>query len=321
MRPTELSHAPRTEAGFSAGGRLSITAIILTFDEELHIERCLENVLEIAERVVVVDSYSHDRTVEIARRLGAEVLQRPFKHQADQFQWALDTLDITSQWVLRLDADEYLELALLAEMQRRLPALPADVAGVRLKRKLIFRNQWIRRGGYYPTVLLRLWRTGTAEVQQLWMDEHVMLKSGKTIVFDGDFCDHNLRDITWWTEKHNRYATRKMADFIAIEHGLVRPGSAGAVRADDGRRAKRFLQDTLFRRSPLYLRSVLYFFYRYILRLGFLDGRRAFVWHALQGFWYFMLIDAKVEEARTFIAANGIEAFRVQLASRQGIEL
>ncbi|PPQ31689.1 glycosyl transferase family 2 [Rhodoblastus sphagnicola] len=299
---------------------LSITAIILTFDEEIHLERCLKSLSSLVERIVVVDSFSTDGTVGVARALGAEVAQRAFTHQADQLQWALDTLDIRTNWVLRLDADEYLEPALIAEIRARLPSLPSTVAGVRLRRKLIFRDKWIRFGGYYPTVLLRLWRNGQAHVPQLRMDEHIVLNGGEAIVFSKDFCDHNLRDITWWTEKHNRYATRKMADFIAMERGLGKANGTGAD-ADASRAWKRFLQYAVFRRMPLYLRAVLLFGYRYVLRLGFLDGRPGFVWHALQGFWYTMLIDAKVEEARLFIAARGLDAFRAHVADRHGIVL
>ncbi len=299
----------------------SITAIILTFNEEIHIERCLKNAFEICERVYVVDSNSTDRTVEIARSFGAEVVQRAFIHQADQLQWALDALDVSSDWVMRLDADEYLEPALIAEIRERLPGAPASVVGVRLRRKLIFRDRWIRFGGYYPTILLRLWRRGAAEVQQLWMDEHVVLKNdGSQLLLDNDFCDHNLRDITWWTDKHNRYATRKMVDFIAIETGLYR--AAGDREASDRSRAiRRFFQYTVFRRMPLYFRAVLLFAYRYVFRGGFLDGKNGFVWHAFQGFWYTMLIDAKVDEARAYIAAHGIDAFKAHLASRHGIRL
>lgn len=299
---------------------LSMTVIILTYNEEIHIERAIRSVLPLAERVVVVDSFSTDRTIEIARSLGAEVVQRMFKHQADQFQWALNMLDVRTDWVLRLDADEYLEPELIEEIRERLSSLPLSVTGVRLKRKLIFRDKWIRFGGYYPTVLLRLWRRGQAHVQQLWMDEHVMLKGGKAIVLSNNFCDHNLRDITWWTEKHNRYATRKMADFIAMEQG-VGTSSGTAANADASRALKRFLQYTVFRRAPLYLRAVMLFTYRYVFRLGFLDGKHGFVWHSLQGFWYTMLIDAKVEEARIFIAAQGFDAFKAHLADRHGITI
>ena len=198
----------------------SITAIILTRDEEVHIARCIASARQVAQHIIVVDSFSSDGTVSIARQLGAEVHQRAFTNQAAQMQWALDTFAIGTDWILRLDADEYLEPALVREIRERLSSLPPDVSGVVLKRKLIFRGRWIRFGGYYPTVLLRLWRTGKARVSHVWMDEHAVLTEGQSVTFAHDFCDHDLKDITAWTDKHNRYATRKMIDLIAAEHGL-----------------------------------------------------------------------------------------------------
>jgi len=92
--------APAASAQAPAGEKISITVIILTLNEEIHIERCIASVASFVQRIVVVDSFSSDRTVEIAERLGAEVTQRTFKHQADQFQWALDNCQIATDWVL-----------------------------------------------------------------------------------------------------------------------------------------------------------------------------------------------------------------------------
>ncbi|MGE8944327.1 glycosyltransferase family 2 protein [Leptospira interrogans] len=309
----ETDPVPRSDAS-----PLPITAVILTHNEEIHISRCLTNALQVAQRVIVVDSFSTDRTVEIALQFGAEIHQRKFKNQADQLQWTLDNCDFGTGWILRLDADEYLEPSLIEEIRAKLTDLPSDVAGVNLKRKLIFRGRWIQFGGYYPTILLRLWRVGAADVPPAWMDEHTVLKLGRCVTFSHDFCDHNLKDITAWTEKHNRYATRKMADFIAMNYSA---DSGRSIAAVPDRRWKHFLQHTVFRRCPLYLRSILYFLYRYFLRLGFLDGGDGLVWHGLQGFWYHLLIDTKIAEARTHIRAHGIESFRVHLKQRHGIEL
>lgn len=300
---------------------LSLTAIILTFNEELHIERAIDSVAALAERVVVVDSFSTDRTVEIARGLGAEVVQRPFINQGEQFQWALDTLETSSDWILRLDADEYLEPDLADEIEARLPSLPAKITGVEMPRKVLFQGQWIRHGGYYPLHFLRMWRTGAGHIEQRWMDEHAVLLRGTSVRFRGNFVDENLKDITWWTDKHNRFTTRQMVDFINLEHPLF-PRDQTMVNDCNGQaRWKRFLRNAVYGRAPLYLRAVLYFFQRYILKLGFLDGWKGFVFHVLQGFWNMMLIDVKIGEARTFITDHGVEAFKAHLRSRHGIDV
>lgn len=300
---------------------LSLTAIILTFNEEVHIGRAIASLAALAERVVIVDSFSTDRTVEIARGLGAEVVQRPFINQGEQFQWALDTLDIASDWVFRLDADEYLEPDLADEIEARLPSLSAEITGIEMPRKVLFQGQWIRHGGYYPLHFLRMWRTGAGHIEQRWMDEHAVLVRGTSVRFHSNFVDENLKDITWWTEKHNRFTTRQMVDFINLEHPLFPRDQTMVNDSNEQARWKRFLRNAVYGKAPLYIRAVLYFFQRYVLKLGFLDGRKGFVFHVLQGFWNMMLIDVKIGEARRFIADHGVEAFKAHLRSRHGIDV
>ena len=301
--------------------KLPITVIILAFNEALHIARCLTRIAPLVERMVVIDSFSTDGTVETANSLGAEVLQHKWKNYSDQFQWGLDNARPTTAWVMRLDSDEYIEPGAQDELRHLLPALPQDVTGITLKLKVIFREKWIRHGRYYSTVLLRLWRNGIGQIEQRWMDEHVVLSHGTTVQLKGgDLVDHNLNDIGWWITKHNRYATRHMVDFINREYPLFHED----VRIDEtaaAARRKRFLKNSVYGRAPIYVRAVLFYLYRYFFRLGFLDGKQGFVFHFMHGFWMYMLMDAKIDEARMFIAAHGIEAFRARLREHEGIEL
>lgn len=298
----------------------SITAIVLAFNEEIHIARCIERLRPVVERIVVIDSFSTDRTVGIARSLGAEVLQNKWKNYAAQFQWGIDNARIETDWTMRIDCDEYLEPGLIESIARRVPALPPGITACDFKLKVIFKGRWIRWGGYYRTVLTRLWRTGAGEIEQRWMDEHIVLKHGeRRRLGGGDLVDENLKDLTWWTDKHNSYATRQMIDFISLEQPLFAIDQR--VRADSNKTAKwkRFLRNTAYAGAPLYLRAVLYFILRYFFRLGFLDGRQGFVWHFLQGFWFFVLMDAKVDEARRYIREHGLDAFKAHLAARHGV--
>lgn len=298
----------------------SITAIILAFNEEVHIARCIERLGQVVERIVVIDSFSTDRTVEIAKSLGAEVLQNPWKNYAAQFQWGVDHANIVTDWTMRIDCDEYLEDGLKATILREVPNLPETVSACDFKLKVIFQGQFIRWGGYYRTILTRLWRTGIGQIEQRWMDEHIVISAGERLrLTGGDLVDENLKDITWWTDKHNGYATRQMIDFISLEQSLFAVDQR--VRADSNKTAKwkRFLRNTVYAGTPLYLRAVLYFIQRYFFRLGFLDGKKGFVWHFLQGFWFFVLMDAKVDEARSYIKAHGLEAFKAHLAARHGV--
>ncbi len=305
-----------------AASKPSVTAVILAFNEAIHIERCITRVWPAVQRIVVIDSFSTDETVEIARRCGAEVLQRAWKNHADQFQWALDTVQFDTDWIMRIDCDEYLEDGLIDEIRTRLPTLPTDVAGVDFKRKVIFRGRFIRWGGYYTTHLTLLWRTGMGRMEQRWMDERIALDGGQVVDFrGGDTVDENLNDIGWWTAKHNGYATLQMVDFINRKYALF-PIDTGIDEGGASRtRWRRFLRNRIYGEAPLYLRAVLYFLQRYFLRLGFLDGREGFVWHFLHGFWFFVLMDAKIDEAEAFIGAHGVEAFRLRLKDHYKVDV
>ena len=115
---------------------LDLTVIILTYNEEIHIRRCLENVCPIAKKVIVVDSPSTDRTQEICREFdNVEVVVHKYPgNQAEQFNWALDNLKIETEWILRLDADEYLMPELIEELREKLPKIDKDVAAFSLSR-------------------------------------------------------------------------------------------------------------------------------------------------------------------------------------------
>jgi len=272
-----------------------ITIIILTFNEELHIRRAIESASRIANDVIVVDSYSTDQTINIALELNARVLQHPFVNQAQQFQWAMDNGGITTGWTMRLDADEYLTDELIHEIEGRLSNLNQEISGIVLKRQVHFMGQWIRHGGYYPIYLLRIWRTGHAVIEQRWMDEHILLTRGTSITFNHDFVDDNLNSLTWWTAKHNDYATREAVDILSrkysFQDGDLSTGTKGNANQTT---TKRWYKNNLYLRLPLFLRAFLYFQFRYWIKFGFLDGQRGLVWHFLQGFWYRFLVDAKI---------------------------
>ncbi len=282
-----------------------ISVVILTFNEEIHIERSIKSVSTIATEIFVIDSLSNDRTVEIAESLGAFVLKNKFINQAKQFQWALDNAPITGDWIIRLDADEIIEADLSAEILKKLPTLPADVVGINLKRKHIFMNRWVKHGGRYPLELLRIWRNGHGRVEDRWMDEHVVVWGGRTVTFEGGFSDHNLNDITFFTEKHNRYATREAIEILNQRLNIYpRDHDYALTRENSSFQAstKRFIKEKLYNHIPFSISAPLYFLCRYIFQLGFLDGRTGLIYHFLQGYWYRFLVGSKVMELELAIA-------------------
>ncbi|MBT9371835.1 glycosyltransferase family 2 protein [Rhizobium sp. CSW-27] len=301
----------------------SICVIILTYNEAIHIERAIRHIQSFASQIVVIDSFSNDDTVELAQRLGATVLQNPFINQSKQFQWGLDNAPITADWIMRLDADEVIEPALAAEIVEKLPTLGADVAAVNLKRKHIFLDRWIRHGGRYPLILTRIWRRGQGRIEDRWMDEHIMVWGGRTVLFDNPFSDHNLNDLTFFTDKHNKYASREAVDVLNKRYALfasdaVLTKDASSMQAS----VKRFVKEKIYNRIPFPISSFGYFIYRYLVQLGFLDGLEGLCYHFLQGFWYRFLVGAKVLEFdRAIRDLPTREAKLAKLASMTGLKL
>ena len=195
---------------------MSVTVVILTVNEARHIERALRSVAAIADVTFVVDSGSTDRTVEIARAMGAEVLTHLFVNQAQQFNWALDQLPADTDWVLRLDADEVVSSELAGEITARLPALPEEVAGLTLPRRIAFLGRPIRYGGVFPAHVLRLFRFGRGRSEDRWMDEHIAVE-GRVEALEGELLDDNLNPLGWWIDKHNHYASREALEVLLAE--------------------------------------------------------------------------------------------------------
>jgi len=282
----------------------SITVVILTFNEEKHIERCLRSALQVAHQVFVVDSFSTDRTLAIAETHGAQVWQHEFKNHAAQLAWALENLPINTEWVMRVDADEVISPTLAEEMRGKLSSVCTGINGYLVYRLVCFDGKIIRHGGVSHWVL-RLWRKGTAGIEQRWMDEHMVLKSGDIKRLDGEYLDDNLNNVTWWTNKHNGYSTREAIDLLNKKYGFL-PVASGSGILTHQARYTRWLKENLYVHLPLGLRAFLYFSYRMIFRLGILDGRCGFTFHFLQGFWYRFLVDVKVREVERRMRAEGV---------------
>jgi glycosyltransferase involved in cell wall biosynthesis len=297
---------------------MHLTVVILTLDEEQHIKRAISSVTRIAHRIVVVDSGSTDGTVERAREAGALVLFNPFITQAKQFNWALQQLPDGTEWVLRLDADEIVSDALAEEIATRLPGLPDHIAGVTVARRISFLGRPVRHGGMFPVQVVRLLRHGRGGSEDRWMDEHIVV-DGKVTSFKGELLDDNLKTLSWWINKHNSYASREVIEVLNAEFGfIVREGNANLGRSQTG--AKRWIKENIYLRLPGGLRALAYFFYRYILRLGFLDGIEGTAFHLLQGFWYRYLVDLKRREVIIYLRKNDVDIYNA-IESVLGIKL
>lgn len=267
------------------------SVILLTFNSEETLGATLSSARRLSDEIFVVDSFSKDGTVELARSMGATVVQHPFENYGAQRNWAIDYLPITRPWQLHLDADEWMDEELVAAIQ----ALSEDPehSGYFLPRYLRFLGRVLRHGGMNPTWHLRLFRTGVGRCEDRKYDQHFLLKSGTSGKLRGMMIDDIRMSLTEWTARHNRWADGEVAELEAGEsHGRVSPDPLG-----NPVQRKRYLRRQ-YDRVPLFMRPFLLFLYRYFVRLGFLDGTEGFIFWVLQTFWFRFLVDAKIWELR-----------------------
>ena len=275
-----------------------ISLVILTYNEEVNVPYLLESVKDWVGEIWVIDSFSTDKTLEICRHYTDKIVQHPFENQAKQFNWALDQVPIAHEWVMRLDADERVTPELAQEIASRVPTLSEDVTGIYLKRRVLFMGRWMRHGGYYPMWFLRIFRKGSGRYEEL-TEEHIVLSHGKTVQLKNDFIDENRKGLSFWVDKHNHWAIGEMRDVISFRgEGQLPLHTVSPALFSTQERRRRWLKVRLYACLPLFLRAFLYFFYRYVIRLGFMDGKEGLIFHFLQGCWYRFLVDAKIYEAK-----------------------
>jgi len=272
---------------------LDLTVIILTLNEEIHIKRCLDRIMPIAKKVYIVDSPSSDNTAQIAKEYGADVVVNKWPgNHAKQLNWALDNINIKTEWILRLDADEYLTDELIEELNQKLPHLEENISAIVLPLKRIFMGRHIKHGTS-DVSMIRIFRKGKVRCEERLMDEHMTLLSGETTTFNNAFVDDNINSISFFTDKHNGYATKEAIVALSNEYGYSNSDNC----LSDTTKAKRAQKDRYYS-MPLFLRAFIYFCLRYFIRGGFLDGKEGFLWHFLQGWWYRTLVDAKIFEIK-----------------------
>lgn len=274
-----------------------ITVIILTFNEEANLDRCLASVKDLTDDIVIVDSFSTDATLKICEGYGCRVYQHAFVNHAVQFNWALDHVPLERPWILRMDADELLPLALKEELAQLVRTCSPEVAGIYLNRRMYFMNRWLKHGGIYPHHILRMFRRGTARYEEK-TEEHLVLASGQTVYARHDFLEDNRQNhLKYWLRKHDDLSDGEIRDTLLETHDPSRDLPPALFGSKVQR--TRWLKLHLYANTPLFVRAFLYCFYRYVIRLGFLDGIPGLIFHVLQGFWYRFYVDARIYEIQS----------------------
>lgn len=267
-----------------------LTTIILTYNEEKNIANAINSVKEISKRIVVIDSYSTDNTVEVAKLLGAEIFQNKWINYSKQFQYGVDIANIDTQWILRLDADEVIskeaskEIDLICRENK-----DTNINGIIVRFEVNFLGKRLRHGGIYPFKKLLIYKKNKGYIEDRNMDEHIILTEGKSIELKNDSFHHDFKDISAWIDKHNKYSSREVEDYFFNNNQESKQLNKSA-------KIKRFVKFKIYYKLPLGTRAHLYYLYRYYFKFGFLDGKEGKIFAFMQAYWYRFLVDAKIYE-------------------------
>ena len=278
-----------------------ISVFILTKNEEIHIERSINSAKKITDQIYVIDSDSTDATCNIAKSMGVFVYNYDWDSESTwskKFNWAIDTIPIKTDWILRLDSDEYLTDNFIDYVHTKLAIVSSEVAAIQVNRRLFFLRKWMKHGGDYPIPMTRIFRKGAGKYENRLLDEHMEINKGKVIYANIDLVDDKICTLTQWINTHNSYSIKEALQLINQEIGLFADKKDFNNSIDKSSLLKR-KKKNWYSKLPRYWRPWAFFIYKYFFRLGFLDGREGYLWCILQCFWYRTLCDAKMDEIYT----------------------
>lgn len=259
--------------------------------------RLLQSIAELHAPVFVLDSGSTDGTVEIANNYGAVVGQHTFENHPKQWDYALKHFAITTPWLICLDADQVATPELIKMLLAFNPANYEHTDGIYFNRKNIFKGTWIKHGGYYPFYLLKMFRYGVGYSDLSENMDHRFIVPGKTQLWkNGIIIEENLKEnhISFWIAKHNVYsnlvAQEEVERIKKLRNQTLQPRFWGPPNQ------RRAWLKRLWWKLPRYIRPFFYFSYRFLFKLGFMDGRNGIIFHFLQAFWFRLIVDIKIDE-------------------------
>ncbi|MBI4446465.1 MAG: glycosyltransferase family 2 protein [Acidobacteria bacterium] len=289
----------------------NFSAVILTYNEETNIESCLHSLSGWCPEIFIVDSGSTDQTLAICRRYTERIYNHPYTDHASQWDWALKNLPLTTEWVMPLDADHVVTEPLRKEILRVLENPQPGIDGYYAQHRYFFWGAPMR--GFKPYTLC-LFRRLKTRLDPSELVDFRFLVNGKTAKLRGALHEDNQkeRSLDFWIDKHQRFASRIAIEEVLRTHGLIQWSLKPRLFGNPD-------ESILWIKSrwyalPLYLRPCLYFFYRYFLRLGFLDGKVGFLYHFLQALWFRLLIDAKIMELRGRLRRGDVSLEEIRLS-------
>jgi len=269
---------------------LDITAIILTYNEEKHIKRCILSIKKFVKKIIIIDSFSTDKTLEIAKNFKVKIYKHKFINQAKQINWALRKIKFQTSWILRIDADEYFTKELRKKVTTHINTLNYKYDGISFNRVIKFLNKEIHYGGTSPHKTLRIWKNKKGRCEDVWMDEQIIVK-GKVFHINQNLIDENLNDLKWWKLKHRNYAKREAISFL---NNKKNKNKFKFIKKLKNVRKRKHLKEKIYYKLPIFLRPLLFFLYSLTFKLGIITGWQGLVFYYYQTLWFRLLVDINI---------------------------
>jgi glycosyltransferase involved in cell wall biosynthesis len=272
-----------------------VAAVIFTHDEEVNIEACLKSIEGWCQEIFVVDSGSTDRTLEICRKYTDHIHSHPYVDHSSQWDWALKNLPFVCEWVLRLDADNVVSSRLKEQIRSAVAKPETGIDGYYATHRHFFRNRPIRG---LKTHWLSLIRHKNTHIDHSELVDFRFVVKSDTRTLPGEIIESNQKELSidFWIDKHKKFSSRMAVEELLRVSGTLDWSMRPRLLGNPDERM--IWLKNIWYHLPLYVRPFLYFFYRYFLRLGFLDGTTGFVYHFLHAFWFRLMVDIKISELR-----------------------
>jgi len=285
----------------------NMSVIIVTYNEENNIQECINSIKQITNKIFVVDSFSNDNTIKILKENNIQYTSYEYKTYADKRNWSQNNNPYNTEWVMHLDADERISNKMLYWFNNEFIKISKLYDGVMFARKPIFLGRFLRFGGMYPIYTARLFKKEKGFCEKKAYDQHFVV-NGKIKVTKIDIENDITPNLTKFINTHNEYSKYEAAE---IAMNLSQRGEVKTNFFGNPVERKRWLKNKIFYNMPIFTRSFLYFIYRYIFQLGFLEGKEGFIFFTLQSFWFRFLIDAKVYEIQKKSKKEGLSIAEV----------
>jgi len=273
--------------------KLPITVLIMTQNEELNIKYAIESVKEYFDQIIVTDSFSTDKTVEICKNFPeVELYQHQFEGWAEQRNWMLEHCEIRNDLIFCLDADEYIKEDFVAELKSILNS-GVDFDAIFTKCVFLFLGKRLKYAYGHPKVL-RIFKKEGLYFKGEGAREYAFTKGNKFLEMKTPFYHEDHRSIDFWIQKHLKNAGREAVLILMPDKHLeVMPNNLE-------HRVRLWIRRKIWEKIPLMFRPFIYFIARYFFQLGFLDGKEGFIYCFLHAFWYPMIINIKIWERQKY---------------------